>query len=127
LTLFSEADVPFESKGPGAIRGLYLFYGCEFASSEQSPGLPPRLTHARNSQPPKRALTYSKNARSRHHDSLDVQNDRNGSRVDGALARTFWRFCSIGRVRLAGGVTVQFFVFVLLSLPGDVLVRGLIK
>jgi len=22
-----------------------------------------------------------------------------GSRVDGALARTFWRFCSIGRVR----------------------------
>jgi len=22
-----------------------------------------------------------------------------GPRVDGALARTFWRFCSIGRVR----------------------------
>src|ERR1700747_2772023 len=40
------------SPGPGAIRGLYLFYGCEFASSEQSPDLPPRLTHARNSQPP---------------------------------------------------------------------------
>jgi acyl-CoA thioester hydrolase len=25
LTLFSEADVPFESTGPGAIRGLYFF------------------------------------------------------------------------------------------------------
>jgi hypothetical protein len=25
LTLFSEANVPFESKGPGVIRGLYFF------------------------------------------------------------------------------------------------------
>jgi len=28
-----------------------------------------------------------------------TDNVRVGSRVDGALARTFWRFCSIGRVR----------------------------
>jgi len=27
------------------------------------------------------------------------RNVRDGSRVDGALARTFWRSCSIGRVR----------------------------
>ena len=34
IDVVSGADVPFASKGPGAIRGLYLFYGCEFASSQ---------------------------------------------------------------------------------------------
>src|SRR4029077_16509085 len=43
--------------------GPFLFYGCEFASSEQSPGLPPRLTHARNSQPQTCAHIFQERAK----------------------------------------------------------------
>jgi hypothetical protein len=59
LTLFSEADVPFESKGPGAIRGLYLFYRWEFPSSEPV-ARPPASSHARETANSQRAARYSK-------------------------------------------------------------------
>jgi hypothetical protein len=56
LTLFSEADVPFESKGPGAIRGPF----CMDASSYRPNSRP--VSRTRETANSERAATCSKNA-----------------------------------------------------------------
>ena len=71
--------------GPRSNPGPLLFYGCAVASSEQSSGLPPRLTHARNRHP-KRAATYSKNARSRKRAINDPNADADGPRTTRAAS-----------------------------------------